>query len=123
MPSLNQYFKSIVDSDNCNVVICDLEHKIIYMNPSAVGSYGNLVGTSILNCHNEKSNEMIIKVVEWFKKSQNNNRIHTFYNEKKNKDVYMIALRNKNGDLIGYYEKHEFRTKDSEPFYAIKGEI
>ncbi len=119
MQNLNQYFKSIIDSDNCNIVICDLEHKIIYMNPSAVSSYGKLVGTSILNCHNEKSNEMIIKVVEWFKKSQNNNRIHTFYNEKQNKDVYMIALRNEVGDLIGYYEKHEFRTKDDSPFYAI----
>ncbi len=31
----------------------------------------------------------------------------------------MIALRNKDGDLIGYYEKHEFRAKDDSPFYAI----
>ncbi len=119
MPSFNEYFESIVSGDNCNIVICDTEHKVIYMNAAAITAYGNLVGKSILNCHNEKSNEMIIKVVEWFKKSKDNNRIHTFYNEKKNKDTYMIALRNKEGDLIGYYEKHEFRTKDDSSFYCL----
>ncbi len=119
MSSLNEYFESIVNGDGSTVVICDLEHKIIYMNSAAISAYGDLVGTSILNCHNERSNEMIIKVVEWFKKSEDNRRVHTFYNEKKNKDVYMVALRNSEGDLIGYYEKHEFRAVDPSPFYNI----
>ena len=32
---LSQYFKSIVDQDRCAVVICNLAHEIIYMNPAA----------------------------------------------------------------------------------------
>ncbi len=120
MLNINEYFESIVSGDCCNIVICDLNHKIIYMNTAAITSYGNLVGSSILNCHNEKSREMILKVVEWFGKSENNNRVHTFFNEKQNKDGYMIALRNKDGILIGYYEKHEFRTKDNSPFYSLQ---
>ncbi len=119
MPNLNEYFESIVSGDNCSVVICDVKHIIIYMNTSAITAYGNLVGTSILNCHNEKSNEMIIRVVECFKKSKDNNRVHTFYDEKHSKDIYMIALRTAEGDLIGYYEKHEPRAKDTSPFYEI----
>ena len=37
MADLNAYFKSIIDQDREAVVICDLNHIIIYMNPAAVG--------------------------------------------------------------------------------------
>jgi hypothetical protein len=37
---------------------------------------------------------------------------NTFYNEKQNKDVYMVALRDDTGELIGYYEKHEYRNRE-----------
>ena len=55
--------------------------------------------------------------MDWFKSNRSNNRVHTYYNEKVNKDVYMIALRDDAGDLIGYYEKHEYRDRDRQPFY------
>ena len=35
-------------------------------------------------------------------------------------DVYkrqMVALRDEDGALIGYYEKHEYRARDEEPYY------
>lgn len=31
----------------------------------------------------------------------------------------MVALRNDDGTLIGYYEKHEYRNKDETPFYQF----
>ena len=116
------FFKSIIDQDECSVVICNLEHTIIYMNPAAMNNYAKsggkkLVGQSLFGCHNEKSNEMIERVVDWFGKSVNNNNVHTFYNEKQNKDVYMVALRDSEEKLIGYYEKHEFRDRDFSGFY------
>ncbi len=116
---LNEYFKSIIDQDNCSVVICNLEHKIIYMNPAAVKKYkrrggASLLGQNLLKCHKDKSCEKIIRIVEWFAESKENNRIHTFFNKKQNKDVYMVALRNSEGNLIGYYEKHEFRTREAD---------
>lgn len=114
---MTEIFKSILNADNAPIVICDLEHIIIYMNESAKKQYGNLCGSSLLDCHNDKSNQMIKKTVDWFRLSPDNNKIHTFYNQKQNKDVYMIALRNTDGNLIGYYEKHEFRTIDNSPFY------
>jgi hypothetical protein len=116
---MNEFFESLIESDECKVVICNIEHTIIYLNRAAKKAYGNIAGKSIFDCHNERSNEMIVKVVDWFKKSENNNRVHTFYNSEKNKDVYMIALRDKSGKLIGYYEKHEYRNKDLSPFYNI----
>ena len=30
------FYKSIVDQDRASVVICNLKHEIIYMNPAAV---------------------------------------------------------------------------------------
>lgn len=119
---LSQYFKSIVDQDRCAIVICNPEHEIVYMNPTAVERYAKhggaaLVGKSLLHCHNEKSNEMIQRVIAWFKESKEHNIIYTFYNEKENKDVYMVALRDQEGTLIGYYEKHELRDRETASRY------
>ena len=34
--NLSTYFKSILEQDRAAVVICNLQHEIIYMNPAAV---------------------------------------------------------------------------------------
>lgn len=31
----------------------------------------------------------------------------------------MVALRNETGALIGYYEKHEYRNRETAEFYKI----
>ena len=117
------FYKSIVDQDRCAVVICNLEHEIIYMNPAAVNNYAKwggdkLIGSNILDCHNEESAEKICQVVDWFAADESHNIIYTFYNEKQNKDVYMVALRDE-GKLIGYYEKHEYRDKETMRLYDL----
>lgn len=121
---LANYFKSVIDQDLCSVVICNLKHEIIYMNPAAAARYGKsggagLVGQSIFGCHNSKSEELIRKVTAWFQESKEHNRIYTFRNEKENKDVYMIALRDDAGTLIGYYEKHEYRNVEEGKLYQF----
>lgn len=117
---LNKLFKSVMEQDRSPIVICDLTHTIVYMNPVAVERYHkDLTGQSIKNCHNAKSNELIDKVVSWFKESADNNIVYTYNNEKENKDVYMVALRDETGELIGYYEKHEYRTKETGELYGF----
>lgn len=44
---------------------------------------------------------------------------YTSYNEKENKDVYMVALRNEAGELIAYYEKHEYRNQETITMYKM----
>ena len=124
MVDLKEIYKSVLDADRAAVVICDLEHTIIYMNPAAVERYAKwggkeLMGKSLLKCHNEKSGEMINKVLDWFKKSKDNNIVYTFFNKQENKDVYMVALRNDVGELIGYYEKHEYRNRETMKMYDL----
>ena len=46
MADLNAYFKSIIDQDRESVVICDLNHIIIYMNPAAVVDYKKYGGAA-----------------------------------------------------------------------------
>ena len=118
------FYKSVLDTDRSAIVLCDLEHTIVYMNPAAKERYvkwggAALVGKSLMDCHNEKSREMIIKVVEWFKASADHNLVYTFYNQKENKDVYMLALRDDEGTLIGYYEKHEYRNRETMKMYDM----
>ena len=117
------FFKSVIDQDRCAVVLCNLEHEIIYMNPAAIKNYEKrggkeLIGTSLLDCHNSESVRKIKEVVNWFGLSTYNNIVYTYYNEKQNKDVYMVALRD-GGKLIGYYEKHEFRNKETRNMYEM----
>lgn len=121
---LYRHFKSLIDQDTSPVVLCDTTHKIIYMNPAACQRYSRyggqaLRGKNLLDCHDDKSRETINRVLDWFQSDPANNRIRTFYNEKENKDVYMIALRDEQGVLIGYYEKHEYRNRDLTPLYCI----
>lgn len=115
---MNEMFKSVIDQDPAAVVICDLSHTIVYMNPAAIERYKKrggkaLIGQSLLSCHNEASCAMILKVTDWFRECKENNRIFTYHNSRENKDVYMVALRDEDGNLIGYYEKHEYRSPET----------
>ena len=88
--NLNPYFKSIIDQDREAVVICDLNHIIIYMNPAAVVDYGKYGGASLLGkcrlaCHNPHSVEAIRKVVEWFAADASHNIVYTYHNAKHNR--------------------------------------
>lgn len=119
---LEKFFKCIIESDNAPIVICDLNHTIVYMNPAARARYqkhGELTGKSIFDCHNADSNEKIKRVAEWFAADKSHNRVYTFRNEKELKDVYMIALRDDGGELIGYYEKHEYRINETMKKYDL----
>lgn len=118
---INKLFKSILEQDTAPIVVCDLNHIIVYMNPSAIeGYHKDLTGKNVKDCHPPKANEMIDKVVGWFKKSEDNNIIFTYHSDKENKDVYMVALRDDNGALIGYYEKQEYRNRETVGLYEPK---
>ena len=111
-------FKSILEQDRAPIVVCDMQSVVVYMNPAAITRYKtDLTGKSIKLCHSSFANEKIDMVLEWFAKSSLNNVVYTYHNPKENKDVYMVALRDEQGSLIGYYEKHEHRNKETMELY------
>ena len=92
------FFKSILEQDTAPVVICDLNSVILYMNPAAIDTYhADLTGRNLALCHNST--------------------VFTSRIEKTNTDIYMVALRDDAGNLIGYYEKHACRMPETEPAY------
>lgn len=125
---LDKMFKSVLDQERASVVLCDLNHTIVYMNPAAIVRYAKrggaeLIGRNLHGCHNDHSNEIIDKVVAWFGESTENNMIYTYKNEKENKDVYMVALRDDEKKLIGYYEKHEYRDAETAELYDFSNSL
>ena len=118
---LYKLLKSVLDQDTAPVVVCDMDDIIVYMNHAAQERYHkDLTGGNIRDCHPSSANEMIDKVVAWFKQSKDNNIIYTYRNDDENKDVYMVALRDDDGTLIGYYEKHEYRNRETVGLYQQK---
>lgn len=121
---LAKYFRSVIDQDTSPVVICNLEHEIIYINPAAARRHekrggAGIVGKSLFFCHNEESREKVKKVVAWFRESKEHNIIYISRKDKENKDLYMVALRDEDGTLIGYYEKHECRDRETKERYGF----
>ena len=122
---LTQFYKSVLDQDTAPVVLCDVNHIVVYMNKAAYKRYeqrgGNdLVGNSLMRCHSERSAAMIQRAVDWFAESPENNILYESRNDEENKDVYMVALRDDSGNLIGYYEKHCYRTNETGRPFEMK---
>ena len=122
---LGLYFRSVLEQDRAAVVICDTEHRIVYMNPAAVKNYEKwggaaLLGRNLMDCHGPASREMIRRVTEGFAARSCPDIVFTTHNAKQNKDVYMVALRDPEGNYIGYYEKHEYRdAEQGEPYAGV----
>lgn len=115
------FLKSVMEQDTAPVVICDLNHTVVYMNAAAKARYHvDLTGKSIKACHGAESNEKIDRVIEWFKSGHDHNSVYTYRNDRENKDVYMIALRDDDGELIGYYEKHAYRSRETSGLYEME---
>jgi DUF438 domain-containing protein len=115
-----ELLKSVMEQDSAPVVICDTASVIVYMNPAAKVRYrADLTGKSLKDCHPPRANAAIDRVLDWFRESPDHNRVYTFRNDRENKDVYMIALRSSTGELIGYYEKHEYRNRETGKLYDL----
>ena len=117
---LNALFRSILEQDRAPVVICDTNSVIRYMNPASIAYYGrDLTGTDLNRCHKPDSCRKIQQVLSWFSQSPDHNLVYTARDDAEDKDIYMVALRDETGNLIGYYEKHEYRARETCPFYDL----
>jgi len=118
-------YEAVLQVDPAPIVLCDLAHTIVYMNPAAVTAYANrggikLLGQSLLACHSPASCRAICAVVDAFLLNDRLSRVFTYHYARTNSDVYMMALRDADGRLIGYYEKHESRAKEVAPSYSFE---
>lgn len=104
---------NILDSLKNPLLMADTEHKIIYMNKAAVAHYEEgekLLGTSLLDCHNERSNKMIVEIMAEMKGGLEERLIT---DDEKHR-IYMRAVRDAEGRLLGYYERYEPPVKKAD---------
>ncbi len=107
MPAIDaRLLRSIIDSIPSEVLVADLEHTIVFMNRAAVSHYSkgeSLLGTNLLDCHNSESNKVILEVLDALRAGEEERLITN--NEKHR--IYMRAVRDADGTLVGYYERYE----------------
>ena len=97
---------AILDSLSEPIIFADTEHATRYMNKAAVAHYAggaDLIGRSMLDCHNPESQRMIIKIMATFEAGEN----ECLYKETEKRRQYMRAVRDPEGRLLGYYEWFE----------------
>ena len=100
-----EMLSAILDSLTEEVVFVDTEHIIRYMNPAGKKHYGPrgaAVGKDLFTCHKEQSKALIRKLLSQLQAGAE--EINFTDNEKHR--VYMRAVRDTSGKLIGYYERY-----------------
>ena len=104
----------ILDSIPYPILFVDCDHIIRYMNNSAKyhyyteKGYKDLIGKSLLDCHNEQSRGKIIEAVEKLKNHGNEIFLGVSV---KNQRMYINPVRDENGELIGYFERFELNLQ------------
>ena len=97
---------AILDSLKDPLLFADTEHTIRYMNRAAIAHYDegeSLIGRSLLDCHNEQSQQKIIEILAAMQAGEEERLITD--NEKHR--IYMRAVRGADGQVLGYYERYE----------------
>jgi PAS domain S-box-containing protein len=97
---------AILDSLKDPLVFVDTDHIIRYMNKAAQRYYMEgiaLIGRSIFDCHNEQSRQTIQEVFNAFHQGEE----ERFITDNEKHRIYMRAVRDANGRLIGYSERYE----------------
>ena len=60
---MEKYMKSVIDMEQASVVICNLQHKIIYMNPAAIRRYQKHGGRELIG--SKSFAEGALEILSW----------------------------------------------------------
>ncbi|MBD3334091.1 MAG: PAS domain-containing protein [Candidatus Eisenbacteria bacterium] len=107
---LHRFLDSLKDP----FLFADTSHTIRYMNAAAKRHYSEgekLLGRSLLDCHNSESGRLIREILAAMRAGEEERLITD--NEKHR--IYMRAVRDENGALIGYYERYEPPARGQAP--------
>ena len=101
---------AILDSLKDPVLFADTDHVTRYMNKAAIAYYdegASLIGRSLMDCHNEQSQEMMIEILAAMHEGEDE-RIIT--DDEKHR-IFMRVVRDAEGRVLGYYERYEPPSK------------
>ena len=97
---------AILDSMKDPVLFADTEHVIRYLNKAAKRHYKEgeaLLGQNVLDCHNEKSQKMMLEILQAMHQGEDERLI----TDNKEHRIYMRVVRGEAEEVLGYYERYE----------------
>jgi PAS domain-containing protein len=101
------HMAAILDSLKDPLLFADTEHMTRYMNKAAIAYYEegeSLVGRSLLDCHNERSQQMMKEILVAMQAEGLEERLIT---DNETHRIFMRAVRDASGSVLGYYERYE----------------
>lgn len=104
-----EFMIAVLESIKDPLVLVDLDHTIVFLNKAGAENYSKwggaaLVGKSLLDCHNEESCRVIKEIVAAMQAGEDERLISS----SERRSIYMRAVRDAGGRLIGYYERYEW---------------
>ena len=121
----NSLLKAYANSEEFPLVICSMDFRIRYINKLAAEKYSkyggyDLVGRSLNVFMDEVAQSKVDMVIEWFKEDVFHDCILAVRDKRNNTDIYMCAMRDENGELIGFCSRHRSRINDeAAPYETI----
>jgi DUF438 domain-containing protein len=101
-----ELLSAILDSVKDPVLFADTGHTTRYMNKAAIAHYKEgtaLIGRSLFDCHNERSQAVMREVLIALQSGEEERLI----TDNAKHRIYMRAVRDDEGRLLGYYERYE----------------
>lgn len=100
------FYQSLLNSVKDSILFADTNHIVQYMNKAAIEHFEDgekLLQSNLLKCHNEVSQKMMIDIFSEMKNGLEEKMITD--NEKYR--IFMRAVRDEKGNLLGYFERYE----------------
>lgn len=107
MEMTEEILYGILDAYAYEIVFVDRTHTVRYMNKVAKQRYGDrvIIGNSLFNCHNENSRKKIEELLQ--RADAGEDEMFELYNGKTGEREFFVPVRNYQGQVIGYFERHE----------------
>jgi PAS domain-containing protein len=97
---------AILDSLKDPILVADTEHVTLYMNKAAIAYYEegeSLLGRSLLDCHNQRSQQMMIEILA----AMHDGLEEQLITDNEEHRIFMRVVRDADGQVLGYYERYE----------------
>jgi PAS domain-containing protein len=97
---------AILDSLKDPILVADTEHVTLYMNKAAIAYYEegeSLLGRSLLDCHNQRSQQMMIEILA----AMHDGLEEQLITDNEEHRIFMRVVRDADGRVLGYYERYE----------------
>jgi PAS domain-containing protein len=100
------FLTAILDAIDEPILVADTDHVIRTMNKAAIAFYDGgsaLLGTSLLDCHNQESQQMILQILD----AMEDGIDQQVFSDDGKQRITMRAIRDRQGQLLGYTERYD----------------